>query len=253
MPKKESSYDDVKKYIELISEFDFKPQPINDKILYISNLLDKSLKNACLIIKKSFPKIPFLRINTENLLNNVFGKITNKHGFSAKSINWGFSPTEPQITGAIAHFLSYDNYGEIGRQRAIAFLKALSVPIDDNVKIYVEAEKGIYSKKRIDIYFEWGKRPNKSISIIEAKFGHIVTSGQLSKYKSYANNNSDNQFLFLLTNKGEANKRNIDWKPISWFKLLRNWEEELSNLNCNDDDFQRFKANLWEKIYGENK
>lgn len=114
----------------------------------------------------------------------------------------------------------------------------------------VEAEKFVpKDKRRIDIFVAWNPQDKGKYEyglIIEAKFGHKVTNGQLPTYRNYATNLIKKDFaLILLTLDGKPSIRNKSWYPVQWFTLMSRWERELNDNNMNFNYFKRF---IWNKI-----
>ncbi|MCK5295794.1 MAG: PD-(D/E)XK nuclease family protein [Alphaproteobacteria bacterium] len=242
---------------------DLAKEPFDESIIHkVASRLDVCFRHACELVSEQTLVKAFSSSDAVNSLGNVFGGLSETHGLSAKPIEWGFTPTEPQITGALAYFMSYEFHGAKGNQRALAFLRALlknidNKPLKDSLEIpqniTVMAEEPVPSSngstRRIDLLFEWHK-PVKTTVLVEAKFGHKVTTGQLPNYRQYALKNSEQYELFLLTLNGKKSTQNKYWNSISWHQLLKKWEQELTLTDCNDDDFHRFKANLWQKTTG---
>ena len=94
--------------------------------------------------------------------------------------------TEPQVTKAIAHFLQSED--PIAREGRIgALLSALSCRLEGgsgNARVSTEAP--VAGKRSIDLLVEWqdGRGFDRAL-VIEAKFGHDVTPGQLSAYRRH--------------------------------------------------------------------
>lgn len=82
--------------------------------------------------------------------------------------DWGFRITEPQATKGLAHMVD----GNIARMRALLFGLGIPASEDEIGSATIEAE----TTDRIDLLIRLGPRA----VIVEAKFGHRVTLGQLS-------------------------------------------------------------------------
>ncbi|MEJ8476914.1 PD-(D/E)XK nuclease family protein, partial [Roseibium algae] len=132
------------------------------------------------------PKLSRLAQNqvpiTGESLNVIYGLSRDHHSFDAPTLDWGFNLTEPQATKTIAHLLNKGS-GDVLALRIIAFLSAMKSPyvptIGEARSAVVEAEVN-----RIDLVLKYQKEGSDKYSavIIEAKFGHKITRGQLSKY-----------------------------------------------------------------------
>jgi hypothetical protein len=226
-------------------------------------------KKAVRLILNGFTLTSKTKANFQDCFHGFFGNLDNQHGIYPKN-KLGFSATEPQITKGIVHFINPDNYGKTGVLRLKTFLHALLYKqskydvliksLEDAHSFTVEAEKSVKNGKRIDIFVGWnpqGKDKYKYGLIIEAKFGHKVTIGQLSSYREYAkkliNNDNDNDndndiALILLTLNGKPSNRNKEWHPVQWFTLMSRWERKLCKLNNCDTDFNNFRRFVWNKI-----
>ena len=119
----------------------------------------------------------------------------------------------------------------------------------------IVAEKPVSNKNehsdknspRIDIFIGWKKSDDKEAFglLIEAKFKHCVTEGQLEPYEKYAKNvfgNKSKTALCLLTLDGKSEP---NWQPMQWLTLMSRWER---SLNDDDTDFIQFRRFIWTKI-----
>lgn len=161
--------------------------------------------------------------------------------------DWGIMLTEPQATKGLAHLVQ-------GRERRIrGLLKGLGIAAtDDEIRMAtVEAE----TSERIDLLIRLGARA----FIIEAKFGHKVTKGQLARYskalrgRKRAKGDCD---ILLLIDPANApdlhHKQRQRWRSSSWVELLLGFERELANApsESDDDDFRLFRRLIWHRIGG---
>ena len=172
------------------------------------------------------------------------------HAFAATSLDWGLNLSEPQITRALAHFLSQGN-AEIRSLRLAAFLSAIgiSVTAESLTDCSVQAEND-----RIDLKVTW---PG-NVVVIEAKFGHKVTEGQLKKYRTAARMNYPSHdigyVLLALCPAARAplkgRQRNI-WTFCSWKQFFLMFERKRPHednpslsifLNCLWHRIDRMKA-----------
>ena len=225
------------------------------------SLLEEHKKTVHLV-SKYFTLKPKTKAELVNCFHGFFGDLDNQHGIYPKN-RLGFSATEPQITSGIVHFINPKNYGEAGESRLKVFLQALLdgqpkyTTLVESLKkghsFTVEAEKSVPKDgRRIDIFIGWNPQGEDKYQyglIVEAKFGHKVTIGQLSSYRKYAKNLINNDIaLILLTLNGNPSNRNKEWHPVQWFTLMSRWERKLCKLNNSDTDFNNFRRFVWNKI-----
>ena len=211
-------------------------------------------------------------------MESVFGRLGPYHGLN-RSHSLGFNAHEPQITCGLAHFLLQDGRNLRSADRIRGFVLAIlehcpeSFVIDSSngAAKRVRLEQMIESaktaslrsfsvqpevvvekqKRRIDLLITWPSLENSSADnrcfglVIEAKFGHKVTTGQLSTYKRYATKNFAASVLVLLTCEGESSNRNKDWLPVSWWTLMCRWERMLDDA---DPAFSCFRQLIWSKL-----
>jgi hypothetical protein len=187
---------------------------------------------------------------------NLFGVLDHNHPFATLR-PMGFRVTEPQITQGLMYFLDPSKQGYAGKQRFVLFLHTLlrhtvyehlleNLDLKTIIVHRVKSELAI-KKKRADIFLEWENNGQHFGVLIEAKFSHQVTSGQLPAYKQYLHKDfKDRCALILLTLKGNRSRRNRDWQPKSWFSLMTQWEKEL--MNDNDTGFAVLRQLIWNKL-----
>lgn len=220
----------------------------------------KKHEKAINLITKGFSLKPKTYTEIQECFHGFFGKLDEQHGIYPKN-RLGFIATEPQITKGIVDFINPSKYGEKGESRLKTFLLALLHGQEKYVTLVNSLESGAHSfvveaekfvpkdKRRIDIFVAWNPQEKGKYEyglIIEAKFGHKVTTGQLPTYRNYAQNLIKNDFaLVLLTLDGEQSTRNKSWHPVQWFTLMSRWERELDDNNMNFNYFKRF---IWNKI-----
>lgn len=203
-------------------------------------------------------------------LTKLLSLDADPHALDEPKVDLGFNPTETQLNKALGHFLE----GNISRTRS--FLKSLyegKATFERVLNSFdqhaaggqweVKAEEVIPGKKRrMDLVIGWPEiKPGKCkhVVVVEIKFGHHVTSGQLSAYRAFVmklmlqkkerfQNQSD---LFLLSRDGETNTSNKDWLGISWQRCLSRWEKFLmeENLTNRDRNFLRFRRMLWKEMH----
>ena len=177
----------------------------------------------------------------KELYDSFFGELNSFHPFRyANQI--GFDATEVQITKGIVYFIDPATQGEKGTNRLKEFLRALldnhpknnglleSLRSAESYGFQVKAEFPTRSK-RADIFLSWKNGDELFGVIVEAKFGHQVTTGQLPTYREFIRKNvnpTNNYALILLTYTGEKDTRNQEWQPKSWVVLMTHWERNLA-------------------------
>lgn len=193
---------------------------------------------------------------------NAFAGPSPGHCFAVEPHLW-IDLHEPQITKGLAHFLNAGT-SQIRTRRILALLQAvqptsapaLDIDLDDvvNARAIYEAQCG--QGRRIDV-IAWvqlsdGRRIG---TVIEAKVGHYVTSGQLSSYEAAAAKPPYNldpravRFVIVapsLTNATQKQLwRNPRWQFIAWRVLLNRLGSALAKSECDNDDFLRFRRTVW--------
>lgn len=216
------------------------------------------------ILEYALENLPKLRHQTERkfdigILESIFGKFHQHHSFNAVSLDWGFRVTEPQVTKNIAHLLD-EGDPDIRWQRIRAFLKALKVPNIPPEHILRKA-KVFAEKDRVDLEI-WlpianeGKSKTKYRPIlIEAKFGHKLTTGQLRGYeavrKKTPNIEMKNAHRIILgltsgARKGLKGRQSAMWSFIAWNDLWLGYEKLRPREN--NPNLTIFMNLLWTRI-----
>ena len=217
------------------------------------------IKYSSRVISQNFP---IRSINKLGQVDQLLGGISDSnHGLSSLDKLYIPNLNERQVTDGLALCLNTNDKNCTFR-RVLTLLKALPISKDfitvfeeitdlDESTIKVESEVPTKENKRIDILISW-ESSNKPYGIaIEAKFGHKVTTGQLPTYKNLCKERFEDRYnLVLLTNEGYYNKKNIDWRPLSWLNFLIRLEKGLAKSDCDDNRFSCFRAMLWKKIGG---
>ncbi|AKJ95332.1 hypothetical protein TVD_08145 [Thioalkalivibrio versutus] len=192
------------------------------------------------------------------------------HGLLFQGAAYLQSPTEPQVTKALAAALDAPKDPEQRRERILNFLTALGTPqvVQEGLfcelaaqypRIVAEQETrhdieggtdGRLKKGALDLVL-WGPKRNDStpMVVIEAKFGHQVTEGQLENYarwieRNWASGGNVDRVILSVDGGRKARNRHADWRNVSWFSLMRKWEE-LSLESC--PSLRLVKSIIWEK------
>jgi hypothetical protein len=189
-----------------------------------------------------------------------------QHFFHYDAVEWGFNFTEPQITKGLTHFLNQSKLACWHFMLALTNhgnIEGNKFSVDDDNKnsfletVTVDAEVQAGKQKRIDILIKWQSAKKECcLAVLECKFGHHITYGQLPNYRKYAKNQaSDNHWLFIITQEVDKksqrfikNHHNNTWHQVRWGKLLRRWERSLTQDHFIEiHDFSRFRRTLWNK------
>lgn len=182
-------------------------------------------------------------------IDKLFG-LSESHFLNAKHLDWGFELTEPQATRGLAHFINKSHRNE----RAKAILHGLGVrPLPERI----ELKEAQAEQDRIDLLLVWQEVDGeKHSTVVEAKFGHSVTEGQLSKYRKSVKSRhrrSNTDYVLLLVDPEQhvrlRGTQNRLWRKSSWASLLLGIEQALP-IEADDEDFQRFRRMLWSKVHG---
>ena len=211
-----------------------------------------------------------------DILRNVYGDFNaSNHMFNAAPLDWGFRLTEPQITKALAHFLSKP---DMKAARLRAFMETFGVEIPKDIALLeaasIEAESEstendrqgrVKRRGRIDIEILYDLDPNKAKEkpfqkglIIEAKLGHQVTREQLKNYRITSNKRADFPEHFILAQhdgdeKRLHHKQRNKWSVVYWDRVLIAFEKQLVDIGDFDEDFRRFRRTLWKRVNGSNR
>ncbi|MEZ5477369.1 MAG: PD-(D/E)XK nuclease family protein [Thiolinea sp.] len=206
-----------------------------------------------------------------------------QHFFHYPSIQWGFQLQEPQVSRALAHFLAQS---PLLCRSFIEALFATGQPEDDseatpapdfaNRRNYadfaasyrVQAEAPTAQAQRIDLVITWKQAGEACCLVMECKFGHHLTQGQLPAYQQYAAAHSDHEHLYCFVvarrysrpdrHKLRHRRNRSFWRQVEWLALLRRWEHALTQEEPRLEqslalleDFPRFRRTLWERATGQ--
>jgi hypothetical protein len=234
------------------------------------NFQEGDLERSTKIVSKSPNFFVFNQGKTS--IEEFFHIELEQHTLRKSRVEFGFNPTETQLNKALCSFLEAGGSEDLSRKRIRSFLKALFYNSTDNTffdefdkkdnNIWVDSEFSVSGKKknRIDLAIGWSVESEKNsqyLVVIENKFKHRVTTGQLSAYRIFAKNkcqNSDNIFLFLVSPEGSPpeSKRSRGYPPWigrSWLNLLRGWDQSIDEYTeIDNQDFLRFRRILWDKL-----
>lgn len=195
----------------------------------------------------------------QGVFERLFGRLGPDHAFRAFTPDWGIELTEPQTTRGLAHLLGRrtDNDNKLRARRIRSFLDALKIPDlpDDDV---LEKADVLTEQDRIDIEirFPSDHPPRQKVVVVEAKFHHVVTKGQLSDYRNARRGRNDPRFLGdphcrIIGLTPEAGRGRIGPQVGQWPVLL--WRDvwlhfERGRPREVDAQLATFMAWLWHRI-----
>ena len=202
-----------------------------------------------------------LNQNIVRKFEDLFGHLDSYHPFHYQR-SLGFAATEQQITRGISYFIDPSVQGKAGMKRLVAWVQSiLASHVNGNLilqslksegmrSLEIHAEYPMPGQRRADLLIRWSNSGNVYAVIVEAKFDHHVTTGQLSTYRMQLKKFvSESQYgaLVLLTKSGdEAPPNNKDWHPKAWFTVMSNWECLLNDDK--DLGFSLFRQFIWNKL-----
>lgn len=186
------------------------------------------------------------------VMHAIFTTDRADHSFDQNPLDWGFGLTEPMATKTLARFLTAGS-GEVRAKRIRAFLQAVGLPeccadLDSLQRCRIVAEED-----RIDLKLVWKNDAGRDVVvIIEAKFGHKITEGQLSGYRATVQRiHKCRPFASILLTLDDSvcsslkGKQSALWRQVNWrdfwlrFERLRPVEHNLS--------LQMFLNTLWHR------
>jgi len=181
------------------------------------------------------------------VLESLFGRFHLGHAFRALRPDWGIRLTEPMATRGLAHLLGRGS-GCLKAQRIKAFLEALRIPCIPDNRALEQAE--VYSEAdRIDLEVRFQKR----VVLVEAKFGHKLTPGQLRRYYNARKEFRPDCRIVGLTSDagtGRHHKQEKRWPVVLWRDLWLRFEKKRPYEA--DGQLAAFMAWLWQRIGGLN-
>ena len=186
-------------------------------------------------------------------LESAFKLNRESHLFRAEPLVPWMTFTEPQLTKGLAYYLkAAEPDTRIARVRALLEGLGAAELGSDMSEVMVTAEAPTSKNKRIDLLIEWNDSSKmRYAAVIEAKFGHDVTSGQLPAYRTHLRKIArDRQLLAVVSprpsrSSTRALQRNRDWRWIAWRDLLVAHERALP-VDCDDEGYLQFRRTLWD-------
>ena len=191
----------------------------------------------------------------QEVLEGVFGAFGPDHAFNAFTPDWGIRLAERQATEGLCHLLNRGE-PELRAARIRAFLEALKVPcLPDNRAL--ERAKAFAEQDRIDLEIRFSTMDDpmdesRRIVMIEAKFGHHLTLGQLSNYykarKDYRRRYCRIVGLRPKAGQGLHHKQDNIWSVHLWRDVWLQFEKRRPKER--DGQLAAFMALLWQRIGG---
>ncbi|MCW2309763.1 PD-(D/E)XK nuclease family protein [Rhodobium gokarnense] len=183
-----------------------------------------------------------------------FGVRDASHSFYAPRLDWGFRPTEPQATDGLAHLLMAGD-ASLRARRIAAFLRALGTPSIPSVDVLEQAEaRAEVDRIDLEILIPTADPRKRRPIIIEAKFGHHLTTGQLSRYLKARRNSrydyANGDFVLLAENDRAAKRlkgRQVTkWRLVTWQTLWLRFERARPEED--NPDLSAFLSFLWNRV-----
>ena len=189
----------------------------------------------------------------QDVLEIVFGSFGPDHAFHSFTPDWGIELSEPQATRGLAYLLGRGS-GKLRAARIRAFLEALKVPNlpDDGI---LERAKVLAEQDRIDLEIRFPAAPNDRLRvvIVEAKFRHQLTEGQLRSYRNARLNDAfvpepDCRIVGLTPEAGRGRRgRQIhQWPVLPWRDVWLQFEKRRPRET--DAQLATFMSWLWHRI-----
>nr|WP_319514940.1 hypothetical protein [uncultured Cohaesibacter sp.] len=193
--------------------------------------------------------------------------LTKTNAYSTPCPSWGFLPTEPQITKGWAYFIS-DGLTDSEKRLVVSHfcnsmcrssgLYGPAICVEGAYDIEVRSEEPS-GAKFIDLFISWKDINEKQDGfIVELKFDHKLTNGQLPCYRRLAKSmfyQGLNNRLFVIeprtrTSTLRSLRNNKDWRLTNWDAFLREFERNLPSVGSDhrNQKFAAFRRIIWEKI-----
>ena len=189
-------------------------------------------------------------------LRTTFGLEHEFHLFKVEMSDGADKLKETYATKQLAQFL--DTYDEVVRKgRVCALLKTLGVSEDviNISEVQVKDEELTTGNKRIDVIVKWkDSSGNECVAVIEAKFDHHLTPGQLETYRRHVRSIPKNRRWLVIVSPqrtrdvDESLKKrgNREWVWLSWHDLLLAHERNLAD-EFDSIDYLHFRRKIWDR------
>lgn len=188
------------------------------------------------------------------VLETLFGRFGPDHAFRAFTPEWGIELNESQTTRGLAHLLGRGT-GRLRARRIRAFLDALKIPDLPNDDMLEKAEV-LAEEDRIDIEIRFPSDlpERQQVVIVEAKFAHGVTKGQLRDYRNARLNDprfTDEPHCRIIgltpgVGQGPKGLQIHQWPVLLWRDVWLHFERGRPEET--DGQLTTFMAWLWHRI-----
>lgn len=209
------------------------PFPISPELLQEFDLRRRNSTHRYAALLASKPMAPIVHAEPRSALEGVFGRFHADHSFGVAPIDWGFRLGEAQATKALKHFLD-KGPPHLRACRIKAFLTALGTDKLPNCSLLRRAVVHAEAD-RIDLEVHLPIENSRKLRpvIIEAKFGHRITEGQLSWYRQrrmsrdFDISRADYVIVGLTerAGKGLKGKQLNMWRLVTWRDLWLRFEK----------------------------
>lgn len=191
----------------------------------------------------------------------LWGPAWAGHGFGQAPFFLASALTEPHATKELVSWLCHGHKSARAQAFTAALFTAARVEppaelrhgrlVSISAEVFPEklGSGKARSRKRLDIVATFMVAERLHHVVVEAKFDHRVTGGQLPAYARWASAGGATAHLFLLgLNKPKALRRNLNWRFASWSRFMAALEANLAAIKDEDEGFQRFRAQLFARI-----
>lgn len=224
--------------------------PFETEHLYVHHRLDRRSVGYSEMMARS-DAIRRVDVRPE-VMHAIFGTDRPDHAFDEEPLKWGFGLTERMATETLARFLTA-GCGATRARRAHAFLQAVGLPEDCASLDALQRCVVIAEEDRIDLKIVWiDERGKDVVVIIEAKFGHKITEGQLAAYRATVERMHRNEpYASILLTLDDSvctalkGKQRTIWKQVDWRNFWLRFER-LRPVEHNPS-FQMFLSTLWHR------
>jgi len=202
---------------------------------------DGVLRTAC----KDWP-------NYLDSLTVSFGLRSTPHFFHVEPYRWCHF-LEPQITRGLAYHIQV-HHRPTRCKRAHAFINALTDEFWETDASQIKEARAEAEAGRIDLSVVVTNMDGSELGgIIEAKFGHKVTSGQLPKYRRLSQKLADKLTRVVVAPEltiavAASMRRNREWQFLTWRTFLLRFDKYLAP-DSDDEEFRRFRRTIWFHAY----
>lgn len=207
--------------------------------------------------------LPASTAHAPHAFGRLFGFEGRPHAFDAARHDWTCL-REPQITGALAHFLAAGPFARRSA-RIRAFLAAsyecagATGLAQRLAAAEIIAAEAVAEESRVDLIVHATTAATERLGlIIEAKFGHHLTPKQLPAAVRHAAIRRlqavNATFLVVLPHRCAVGRHilsrpaNRQWHPVSWWALLAAFERRLP-AHVDSEAFRSLRHTIWHQTY----